>query len=137
MSYCHVQGESDCPICLEGLIEQSVSSGWTYGHIAMACVSAGNMLRLITMLSEGFDVNYQNAEGHSLLMRAALTGCTDATAILLERGADVTLRNLHGQNALLLALEKRNYHVADLIAEKCKGYCDGLLVLSGKPHNLA
>lgn len=60
-------------------------------------------------LQRGGDINRQDDSGTSLLMYAAALGRAEICQMLLDIGADPTLRNRQGQDALSLA-EAAGYH---------------------------
>ena len=134
--FCHIPGEEDCPLCFEGLIDNVVEgpASWTYNTILFTCVRKGNLLRLISLLDEGFDVNYQNTEGLTLLMLAASLGDVDTVTILLEHNADVNVKNYQGQDALMLALDAQHFDVAELLADKADTSGDDIVILKGMIH---
>ena len=72
------------------------------------------------MLAQGFDVNapqsYGFDEGTTPLMMAAHYGTRDAVQLLLQEGADPSLRNQLGLSAADFALRASRKDIADLIA---------------------
>jgi hypothetical protein len=54
------------------------------------------------VLNQGADVNCTDPEGYTPLMYAANLGLLDNVKILLDRGAEATLKNKHGETALSL-----------------------------------
>jgi hypothetical protein len=68
-------------------------------------INQGNLARINELLSSGYDVNSRSAweGGRSALMLAAENGRTDAVKLLVERGAEVDLRDQWGRTALMYA----------------------------------
>ena len=56
-----------------------------------------------TLTAAGDDVNYQNTDGTTALMRAVQTGHYGSIQILIAAGADVNIKNKFGETALLMA----------------------------------
>lgn len=54
----------------------------------------------------GADVNYQNGDGRSALMRAAKRDRKDVVQVLIDNGADVNLTDNKGKTALMAAAKK-------------------------------
>lgn len=58
---------------------------------------------LRVLVAYGADVDARDCDGTSALMRAAAHGKRDAVAVLVEAGADPTVRNEEGAGALSIA----------------------------------
>ena len=59
-----------------------------------------NVNALKILLGLGADINWKNADGKTLLMRAALRGLNDVLRYLISKGAAVELHNERGETAL-------------------------------------
>jgi ankyrin repeat protein len=66
-------------------------------------------------LAADMDVNHQSSRGETLLMRAASRGVPAVTALLLERGADPTLKNSRGKTAKDIAVKEARRHVTEKV----------------------
>jgi ankyrin repeat protein len=64
------------------------------------------------------DVNYQNAEGDTLLHSAAVKGDVSIATILLSRGANYNLYNQRGQTPLFMAVKFGNERIVELFLQK-------------------
>ena len=65
-----------------------------------ACAN-GDVTVVTAQIKKGVDVNYQNGEGRTALMRSAKRGYKDIVRILLDNGADVNLVDSRGKTALM------------------------------------
>ena len=63
------------------------------------------------------DFRREHADGTTALMAAAFHGDADALSRLLDRGATVTLSDVHGNNAIDLA-KMRGHHEAAALLER-------------------
>src|SRR5690606_11134692 len=70
--------------------------GWTPLHYA---ASKGHLDTAKLLLAHQAMVNAPSPDGTTPLMMAALSGSRETVQLLLDAGADVTTRNLKGQNA--------------------------------------
>ena len=66
------------------------------------------------------NLDVQNENGHTALHHAALDGLTDIARMLVERGADVTLRDHAGRTAMALAIASGHRTTAETIGEGVK-----------------
>lgn len=97
------------------------------GNLACAGEIVDDMLQSVKLddaagvvdgLKRGMDVNFVDEEGNSLLMIAAREGSTQSSAILLNVGAKTYLRNVYGDNALLLATFADHEAIVDMLLAK-------------------
>jgi uncharacterized protein len=63
-------------------------------------------------------VDYKNKNSESLLMRASILGFTDVCKTLMDKGANINLKNTEGFTALDLALQLGHMEVAKLLLNK-------------------
>lgn len=88
-------------------------SGWTALHYA----SSGGHNALVRLLIENHAyLDAESPNGTTPLMMAAFYGTPETVKILLEAGADPTVRNQRGMNALNFALNGSRSEAANLIA---------------------
>jgi len=74
-----------------------------------------------TLLDLGTDINEQQpinqvSAKYSALHVAAQKGCTEIVALLLERGADRSLRDKHNNSALMLAEKKKHAEIIAMLS---------------------
>ena len=60
-------------------------------------------------LSEGININSRDKEGQSALMRASLFGHIEMVKLLLEKGADVKIKNTETQSTALMEAVAGNH----------------------------
>lgn len=70
------------------------------------------------MLEEGVALASLDAEGHTLLMRAAARGYAQTVKTLLEYGADVHHRDIYGRDAIGLAAEHSRWECCRAFVER-------------------
>ncbi|MEO0796200.1 MAG: ankyrin repeat domain-containing protein [Verrucomicrobiota bacterium] len=78
---------------------------------------AGQTEALHALLEKGFNPNFRDEKGQSLLMLASYNGHYETTKLLLEYGSIVDLRNLRGQTSLGGAAFKGYLDVVQLLVE--------------------
>ncbi len=69
-------------------------------------------------LKRGLDVNFVDAYGNTLLMLAARDDSRQSAAILINAGAKLYLRNVFGDDALLLATFAGHEAIVDMLLAK-------------------
>ncbi len=84
-----------------------------------------NDLKQIGKLIEKYGVNYRDEFNLTPLLAAIVTNCSPAIPFLLEKGADITLTDNIGKNALRLVMlrlfkEQKQNSVADMIFARFK-----------------
>lgn len=69
----------------------------------------------VTLIEAGVDLNAQNADGNTALLRAACEGRTELASVLLRVGANRDLQNHDGYPALVLAKRRGHREIVDLL----------------------
>ena len=69
----------------------------------------------VILIEAGVDLNAQNADGNTALLRAACEGRTELASVLLRVGANRDLQNHDGYPALVLAKRRGNREIVDLL----------------------
>ena len=90
------------------------------------CGTNGDVATLVAQMKKGLDINYQNEEGRTILMRAAKRDHKDVVRILVDNGADVNKRDLNGKTALMGAAKKGN--TAAIINKAIKLYVPSFIL---------
>ena len=75
----------------------------------------GNIEMVRQLLDDGVDVNIQNRNGDTALIKSSLKGHTDIIKLLLNHGADPNIKTAYGCNALIWASEKGHTDIVDLL----------------------
>lgn len=70
-----------------------------------ACAN-GDFTTVCTEIKKGANINYQNGDGRTGLMRAAKRDYKDIVRVLLDNGADVNLEDNKGRTAIMGAAKK-------------------------------
>lgn len=78
----------------------------------------GDLRSLLAELRGWNDLDRKNAKGHSMLMLAAYSGQREATAALLDLGADPNTHDLAGNSALMGAAFKGDLEIVRLLCER-------------------
>ena len=91
-----------------------------FGSSALMCsASHGHLDALRTLCANGnVDINLLSRFGQTALMKAAQAGKLESIKILLNHGADPTVRNKQGKGAVDIAEEKGHGHVVDFLRKK-------------------
>lgn len=87
-------------------------------EVALRAVAQGNLGALIRVLDAGVPVDLEDQAGNSLLMLAGYHGRPEATAVLLERGADPNRTNLRGHTPLCGAALRGDARSTMLLLER-------------------
>ena len=90
----------------DALIDNGASvnrKGWTPLHYA---ASKGHVAMMHVLIDNDAYIDAESPNGTTPLMMAAFYGTPNAVKLLLEEGADPTLRNQDGNNALEMALSR-------------------------------
>jgi ankyrin repeat protein len=77
-----------------------------------------NASGVIHGLKRGLDVNFVDAYGNTLLMLAAREDSPKSAAVLIDAGAKLYLRNVFGDDALLLATFAGHEAIVDILLAK-------------------
>ena len=73
------------------------------GPALCAASHEGEMDKVKTLLNDGADINFKDADGWTPLIHAAWKGRTETVLFLLARGADVNLTNKKDESAIVKA----------------------------------
>ena len=93
---------------------------WTVLHDAARAGDPGCMLLLLQQEQHKSDVNVLTADGKTPLMVACKHGNRDIVKLLLVRGADCTLKDAAGQDALAIAKQQQDEQKAGHTSEPGK-----------------
>ena len=78
----------------------------------------GHADRVAVLLQSPYlEVNSQNNDGYTALMKASLNGFIEVVRLLLEKGARVDLQDKQGRSALLHASSNGHIHVVQMLLE--------------------
>ena len=83
-------------------------------HIAAAVPNGGPILKDILRLGPTLDVNALTEGGETALHVAAKSGCEASVSMLLEKGANVDLRDSQGYTPAMMAARYGHFHIMDL-----------------------
>jgi ankyrin repeat protein len=87
----------------------------------LGAAAQGDATRVEALLKEGIDINQANADGETVLMRAAANGHNGLTeTLLVTYKADPNLKNMAGKTAEQLAREKGHSATGDVFAKHKK-----------------
>jgi ankyrin repeat protein len=90
----------------------------------------GQLVRVISLLSEGADPNARDSGGETALMFAAMGGHLLVAKTLLGHGADPTLPARNGWKALQFAVSRGHHEVASLLTQaEQSSYREGMPIL--------
>lgn len=82
---------------------------------------SGDVQRLGEFLDSNPDINQKNHEGYSPLMISVYNGNSEASALLLERGADPNSADLSGNTILMGAAFKGDVEMVTLLVKRGAG----------------
>jgi len=77
----------------------------------------GRVQEVGQLLDTGLDINARSRHGYTPLMIAAARGHGDIADLLLARGAELTMVDAHGRNALQIAREANSQHCIDALLD--------------------
>jgi len=97
------------PVAAEAAAESFAS------ELLLTAAWSGDLECSEILLKHGADINWQNANRYTSLMRAALRGHGHMVSLLLRAGADPSLRSARGKTAAELAASKGHGEIAELI----------------------
>lgn len=92
--------------------------GWTPLHYA---ATGGHVAIIRLLLDHHAYIDAASPNGTTPLMMAAMYGTLDALRLLLEAGADPTLKNIQGLNAIAFARKVQREEAALLVAAAVRG----------------
>jgi ankyrin repeat protein len=78
-------------------------------------VGSGNIETVRLLLKAGADVNHQDFNGETAIMKAAEIGNVEITKILLQSGADISVKNSDAKLALNYAIENNYTEIIQLL----------------------
>ncbi|MDT8398193.1 MAG: ankyrin repeat domain-containing protein [Pseudomonadales bacterium] len=104
-------------ILLASLLLTASGLGFAHGNLADV-VASGSRAHALTMISEGTDVNAQQADGTTALLYAIHQGDEELVAALIEAGADVNHSNLYGASALFEAAVLGSSSIIEMLLDK-------------------
>ena len=81
-----------------------------------ACAN-GDFATVCAEIKKGADINYQNGDGRTALMRASKRDYKDIVRVLLDNGADVNLEDNKGKTAIMGAAKKGNKTICKKLIE--------------------
>ena len=88
--------------------------GYTFSESSFIdCAEKGDIEAAKMFISEGININACDNEGQSALMRASLFGHNEMVRLLLDKGADIKIRNKETQSTALMEAVAGNH--ADVI----------------------
>ncbi|MEG0093812.1 MAG: ankyrin repeat domain-containing protein, partial [Erysipelotrichaceae bacterium] len=68
-------------------------------------------------IKKGTNINYQNGDGRTALMRSAKRGYKDIVRVLLDNDADVNLEDNNGKTAIMGAAKKGHRTIVKKLIE--------------------
>lgn len=101
-------------------------------------VRKGDAAAVTSLLDRGAEVNAKFRYGTTALFKAAERGHTEVARILLEHGADVSVKDtFYGATAMTWALDGKHAEVVRLLLEKDAGAVDDVLMTGTRESNEA
>ncbi|CAD8095855.1 unnamed protein product [Paramecium sonneborni] len=99
------------------LLQESSQSDKSNIERVFSLIENHRLLDLKDMLhhDQNININTQDQNGNTFLMCAARTGARDVIQFLLRQGADISIKNNFGLNAIQIAINHYQYQVADEI----------------------
>lgn len=74
-----------------------------YSQVFWDACASGDFAAVCAEIKKGCDINYQNGDGRTALMRAAKRDYKDIVRVLLDNGADVNQVDNKGKTAIMAA----------------------------------
>ena len=109
---------------------------WAKFRDVMMLLSAcrGNVNDIEDAINHGGNINYSTWLGYTPLMYASFFNNSEAVNFLIKNGADINARNIHNQNAAMLAVmsdyNAKDSNVIRVLAEFGADIHDGLMTLA-------
>lgn len=97
--------------------EGARAPGYIPTHPAFRAAEVGNVGTLKKEIESGFDTNYRNQFGSTLLIVAAVNGQADAVTFLLSIGMNPSFKNKNGRTAAVMARSEGFEDIARMIEE--------------------
>lgn len=102
-------------------LEKSSANYDVTGEGLREAIKAGDVKAVRNLLSQGVDPNYRDKQGLTVLHLAALFNQTEIALILMDNGADVTIKNPQGETAVDCAPTMLQYKMRERIQEIAVG----------------
>ena len=83
----------------------------------LRAVMNGRLQEVSQLVETGLDLNIRSRHGYTPLMIAAARGYGEIAEVLLANGAELTMVDPHGRNALQIAREAKSKHCIDSLLE--------------------
>ena len=74
-----------------------------YSQVFWDACASGDFAAVCAEIKKGCDINYQNGDGRTALMRASFLGQERCVEVLLDAGADINAQDEAGRTALMEA----------------------------------
>lgn len=120
LMYAVLKGYTDVARTLVGRGADVNKTGWTPLHYAATFAGKGAPEQVQWLLDNHAYIDAESPNGTTPLMMAAQYGSEDVVRLLLEEGADPSLRNSLGLTAIDFALRAQRPHVAEAIAARTR-----------------
>ena len=92
-------------------------TGWAPLHYAATSTAPGHLDIIKLLLEENAYIDAESPNGSTPLMMAAMYGTADAAKLLMEEGADATIKNQRGLTAIDFAQQAKREEVAQAIGK--------------------
>ena len=104
------------PRYISELLRRGVDvNGPTYDHNALPFFKSHEKSLVEILLDHGANLNGKDSEGNSCLAEFVWAGADDSAQLLLERGADYTMINSHGNTILHVIAECGSLHIVSVL----------------------
>ncbi len=101
--------------------------GWAPLHYAATSTAPGHLEIIKLLLEENAYIDAESPNGSTPLMMAAMYGTADAAKLLMEQGADPTIKNQRGLTAIDFAQQANRDDVAQAIGKTIRLKSPGLM----------
>lgn len=104
-------------------LEEKYQLGYTQllVNYFFAAARTGDVEVLAHFVDSGFPIDQRNSESYTALMVAAYHGQQQATAVLLEQGANACLQDKRGNTAIMAAVIKAEFEIIkQLYRQECE-----------------
>ncbi|KAF3119599.1 hypothetical protein TWF703_003254 [Orbilia oligospora] len=89
-----------------------------YSNHLTAAAAIGDLAEIRYLIDQGAEISARGDDEVTPLMGAAMAGNGDVVTLLLDEGANVKIRDVHGQTVIKLALDHGQSHIAQAIADR-------------------